>query len=190
MRGRSGDARGRRGASPPTHATFCRNPCTLPLPRSDPADDDDEHAQKLGFLAVPLASLVGGGIKDGMVIAVTDASQKMRVNVTVMHRDNADFDELKHPQFFEVVGDADRAATADKLAKEVAERDAAGAAAGTLGAGAASEAAGLVAAAAAGADAAPPSISGHKRPREGDAAAAAAPRAHSRPGDDAITLED
>ena len=145
---------------------------------------------------MPLASLVGGGIKDGTVIAVTDASQKMRVNVTVMHRNSADFDELKHPQLFEVVGDADRAATADKLAKEVAERDAAGgSAAGAQGAGAASEAAGAVAAAAAAVEgAAPPTISGHKRSREvaaaADAAAAAAPRAHSRPGDDVINLED
>lgn len=38
-------------------------------------EDDDEYEQKLSWLPLPMSSLVGGGLKDGMVITVFDFSQ-------------------------------------------------------------------------------------------------------------------
>ena len=70
-------------------------------------EDDDEYELKCSFLNVPLSSLVGGGIKDGTMASISDFSQQKDITLTIRHRDKSLFNELKHPQFFELVGDYD-----------------------------------------------------------------------------------
>lgn len=75
------------------------------------------------------------------------------MNITIRHKDRESFDELKHPQFFEIVGDFEAATTAAKLEAESAAVSHAAAGSGA-GAGAAQMA---------GTSSAPPAHSGQKR---------------------------
>ena len=45
---------------------------------SDEDEDDDDYARKMSWLSQPLASLVGGGLKDGTVAEIDDSSQELR----------------------------------------------------------------------------------------------------------------
>lgn len=87
----------------------------------DADETDEEYAQKQAFLSVPMAKLVGGGLGDGVLADITDFSQDLSITLTITHRPRADFDELKHPQFFELVGASAAAATAAQLDAEKAE---------------------------------------------------------------------
>jgi hypothetical protein len=84
-------------------------------------EDDDDYEQKLSFLTRPLSGLVGGGLGDGIIAAVTDFSQDLKLQLTVRHRAKEDFDELKHPQFFELAGDVEAVAVEKKLEAEALE---------------------------------------------------------------------
>jgi len=46
-------------------------------------EDDDEYEQKMGFMDVTLDALVGGGIKGGTVLSVTDMRQDLTVRIFV-----------------------------------------------------------------------------------------------------------
>jgi hypothetical protein len=119
----------------------------------DADETDAEFAQKLAFLAVPMARLVGGGLGDGTMADVTDFSQDLSISLMITHRPRKDFDELKHPQFFELVGAAAAAATAARLDEEKA----------AMQAQAAQQGAQRAAAAAAAASAPEPRATGGKR---------------------------
>lgn len=121
---------------------------------SDPDEDEEEYEQKMGFLDVPLAKLVGGGLKDGMTADCADFGQgNLQISVSIRHRDTAEFDELVHPQFFELVGAGEAVAAAARSEAARAEK-----AAATVSAASAS-------AAAAGKSAAPSAAVGSKRSR-------------------------
>lgn len=66
--------------------------------RSDEDEDEDEYTRRMAQKALPLAGLPGGGIQDGSVLTIMDFSQDMRLTMGVVHREQADFDELVHPQ--------------------------------------------------------------------------------------------
>lgn len=103
----------------------------------DADEDDEEYAQKMSFLPLPLVALVGGGIHHNSVLDINDFSQDLVVRLTISHRDTAEFDELKHPQFFELTGDSEAANLATRLDEELAAKAAASEKAkvqGTLGA--------------------------------------------------------
>jgi len=137
------------------------------LEEREDGEDDDEYAQKLAFLPVPMADLVGGGLRDGMVVDVTDFGQDLAVSIAITHRAAADFDEMKNPAGFELVGADAAAATAARLDAELAASAAAAAAATTAAATATTVAAPAPAPAAAPA-------AGSKRSREEAAAPAPA----------------
>lgn len=135
---------------------------------SDPDEDEEEYAQKLGFLDVPLAKLVGGGLKDGMTAECADFGQgNLNIAVAIRHRDTADFDELVHPQFFELVGAGEAVAAAARAEAARSEKAAAAAAAAAASSGAGSSAAAAAATAGAGAGraSAPAAAVGFKRSR-------------------------
>jgi len=93
-----------------------------------------------------LSSLPGGGIQDGTVVSILDLDQDLRalggrgrvyrvqdlrtmkslliaeIELDVVHRPREAFDELKHPEYFEVFGDVAgaRAAIADLDKEKVA----------------------------------------------------------------------
>jgi ubiquitin-like 1-activating enzyme E1 B len=68
-------------------------------------EDENEFQERLAYLQVPLANLVGGGLRDGTVATICDFGQgDLTLNLTVCHRDAAAFDEKTHPGFFELVG--------------------------------------------------------------------------------------
>jgi ubiquitin-like 1-activating enzyme E1 B len=86
----------------------------------DADEEEEEYAQKLSFLPLPMAELVGGGLRSGVIATVTDFLQDKSTTVAIVHRDRGDFDELKHPQFFELVGEAEAASTQAALEAETA----------------------------------------------------------------------
>jgi hypothetical protein len=67
-------------------------------------EDDEEFEQKQGFLSKPLSSLVGGGIKDGTILAITDWRQDASISLCICHADAASFDEASNPLLFSLVG--------------------------------------------------------------------------------------
>ena len=89
-------------------------------------EDDDDFAQKIGFLSVPLAQLVGGGIKDGTVLTVTDFAQALTLTINVIHTQS----DLLGERGFQLVGVVDVAAAAATV-KARNDADAAAAAAAT-----------------------------------------------------------
>ena len=86
---------------------------------------DYYHSQQAG----------GGGIKDGTVVSVEDFSQDLAVEITVYHRANDDFDELKFPQFFEMGGSAAATPSPGTAASESAGAAASAGAGAGAGAG-------------------------------------------------------
>jgi ubiquitin-like 1-activating enzyme E1 B len=76
------------------------------LEERDEEDDDEEHAQKLSLLEKPLSQLIGGGIHDGTTLSITDFLQDLKTSILIAHRNKSDFNELKFPQFFELISDA------------------------------------------------------------------------------------
>ena len=111
---------------------------TLPSLCSESGESDEDYAQKMSWLALPIGELVGGGLRDGVAATITDFTQDLQLSLTIVHRDAASFDELKNPHRFELVNDADAAAATLASAAGAASSGSAGTTAG--GAGAASEA--------------------------------------------------
>ncbi len=143
------------------------------LEEREEGEDDEEYELKMSFLGRPLAGLVGGGLGDGTIASITDFSQDLQLQLTVRHRSKEDFDELKHPQFFELVGDVDAKALEKTLDAEAASAKRAG---DGSGAGAASSSSSSSAAAAASSSSSSVgAVAGAKRPRDAVADAAGGP---------------
>lgn len=75
----------------------------------DEDEDDEEYEQKLSFLPIPMSKLVGGGLRDGTVVQIIDFSQDLKKDLSIIHRDKSEFDEEKHPKFFELLIDSKKA---------------------------------------------------------------------------------
>lgn len=87
-------------------------------------ESDDEYAQKLTFLDKSLAELVGGGIRDGTVLTVTDFSQDLTLMVTVSHATRAALAEAARERGFEIVGVVDAAAAQQAVRARAAAAEA------------------------------------------------------------------
>lgn len=69
-------------------------------------DDDDEfYSMKLSWLQVKLCDLIGGGLKEGTSVNVIDYGSSRKCQFIIRHRKQEEFDVMKHPHFFEVIGD-------------------------------------------------------------------------------------
>jgi hypothetical protein len=139
------------------------------LEEREEGEDDEEYELKMSFLGRPLAGLVGGGLGDGTIASITDFSQDLQLQLTVRHRSKEDFDELKHPQFFELVGDVDAKALEKTLDAEAASAKRAGDGSGAGAASSSSSAAASSSSSSVGA------VAGAKRPRDAVADAAGGP---------------
>ncbi|RYG56858.1 hypothetical protein EON66_01825 [archaeon] len=62
-------------------------------------EEDDEYARKMSWLSQPLASLVGGGIRDGTTLIITDhSSHNYTLHCDIIHCDETEFDMNEYPQ--------------------------------------------------------------------------------------------
>ena len=64
---------------------------------------DEEDERLAANLGKSLAEQPAGGVGDGVLLTVTDFSTDLELSVAIKHRPEADFDEKKFPELYEVL---------------------------------------------------------------------------------------